>query len=91
MLFGRSPAWLSAVFNDAVTFLVEEFTPLLQWHPQLTYSRLLVYEEAVERVGGCGGIWGFVDGTFRGFCKPSKDDEAQRAAYNGHKRQHGQV
>jgi len=29
MLFRRSLAWLSAVFNDAVTFLVEEFTPLL--------------------------------------------------------------
>ncbi|OBT39823.1 hypothetical protein VE00_10109 [Pseudogymnoascus sp. WSF 3629] len=28
-LFGKSARWLSAVFNDAVTFLVEEFTPLL--------------------------------------------------------------
>ena len=90
-LFGKSAGWLSAVFNDAVTFLVEEFTPLLQWHPQLTYSRLQVYADAVEEVGGYRGIWGFVDGTFRGFCKPSKGDEAQRAVYNGHKRQHGQV
>jgi hypothetical protein len=35
-------------------------------------------------------IWGFVDGTFRAFCKPSASDEAQRAAYSGYKKLHGQ-
>jgi hypothetical protein len=48
------------------------------------------FSTAVEAVGGCPRIWGFVDGTFRGFCRPAGSDEAQRAVYNGHKRQHGQ-
>jgi hypothetical protein len=69
--------------------LYQTFSPLLEWHPQLTYSRLRVFEDAIRDVGGCGRIWGFVDGTFRGFCRPM-GDAAQRAAYNGHKRSHGQ-
>lgn len=61
---------------------------MLFWHPQLTYSRLEEYAEAIEAVGGGRRIWGFVDGTFRGFCRPS-DQERQRAAYSGHSRTHG--
>lgn len=36
-IFGRSPSWLSTVFNDTVVFLASEFGPLLRWHSQLTY------------------------------------------------------
>jgi hypothetical protein len=69
-LFGRSQAWLSTVFNDIVIFLAGRFGPVLWWHPQLTYNRLQVFADAVEREGGAGGVWGFVDGTFRGHCRP---------------------
>ena len=89
-LFGRSPAWLSTIFNDVVGYLVQEFKGLLQWHPQLTYEQMQVYAKAVEAISDCPRIWGFVDGTFRGFSRPGASNEAQRRAYSGHKRQHGQ-
>lgn len=70
-VFGRSEAWLSTVFNDVCTFLAATFGPLLWWHPQLTeYRRLEEFSEGVERVVGVRGLWGFVDGTFRGHCRP---------------------
>lgn len=87
-LFGRSSSWLSTVFNDTVLFLAARFGPLLWWHPQLTYSRLLVFAEAVNNLCGVDGIWGFVDGTFRGHRRP-QDYEAQRSVYSGHKKAHG--
>jgi hypothetical protein len=87
-LFGRSQSWLSTVFNDIVIFLAGRFGPLLWWHLQLTYSRLQVFAEAVEREGGTGGVWGFVDGTFRGHCRP-EGQLAQELVYSGHKRSHG--
>jgi hypothetical protein len=62
----------------------------LQWHPQLTYEQMQVYAKAVEAISDCPWIWGFVDGTFRGFCRLGESNEAQRQAYSGHKRQHGQ-
>jgi hypothetical protein len=40
-VFGRSEAWLSTMFNDAMLFLAARFGPLLWWHHQLTYSRLV--------------------------------------------------
>lgn len=87
-VFGRSEAWLSTVFNDAVLFLAARFGPLLWWHHQLTYSRLVELSAGVEIVCGVSGVWGFVDGTFRGHCRP-EGNVAQRAVYSGHKRQHG--
>jgi hypothetical protein len=84
-LFGRSKSWLSTVFNDVILYLAARFAPVLLWHPQLTYERLKVFADAVERVGGVPGIWGFVDGTFRGYCRPSGNEE-QRRVYSGHKK-----
>jgi hypothetical protein len=55
--------------------LVHEFESLLEWHPYLTYNKLLSFEEAIADSGGCSQIWGFVDGTFQGFCRPAGDSE----------------
>jgi hypothetical protein len=87
-IFRRSQSWLSTVFNDTVVFLAGRFARMLQWHPQLTYTRLEAMATAVEAQGGGPGIWGFVDGTFRGFCRPQGQDN-QRRVYCGHKRAHG--
>ena len=43
---------MSTIFNDIVLFLAARFGPLLWWHPQLTYSRLLVFAKAVEDLCG---------------------------------------
>ena len=87
-LFGRSKAWLSTIFNDVVLFLAAHFGPLLWWHPQLTYSWLAVFSKAVEEMCGVEDVWGFVDGTFRGYCHP-QGQEAQQRVYSGHKKSHG--
>jgi hypothetical protein len=60
---------------------------LLEWHPQLTYTRLEVFANAIEKVGGAKGIWEFVDGTFRGHCCPQGNEE-QWQVYSGHKKLH---
>src|SRR5438045_967529 len=36
--------------------------------------------------GGCQRVWGFMDGTFRGFCRPGGDLQNQRRVYLGHKK-----
>jgi DDE superfamily endonuclease len=88
-LFKRSPSWLSTIFNDTIQFLTLRFANHLRWHPQMTrYSTLKRFADAVQRVGGVEGVYGFVDGTFRGHCRPSGPD-AQRTVYSGHKRAHG--
>src|SRR5438045_5807327 len=77
-LFGRSKSWLSSIFNDVILFLATRFGPILWWHPQLTYIRMLAFSESVYRVGGVEGVWGFVDGTFRGYCHPMGNEEQRR-------------
>jgi len=102
--FGRSPSWCSAVFNDVAVHLWTTFRGLLEWHPLLNYERMALFAEAIsdlleavdgeEATGFVAGegsavFWGFVDGTFRGFCRPT-GYEQQRSAYSGHKKDHGQ-
>ena len=87
-LFGRSKSWLSTVFNDVILYLVARYREVLLWCPLLTYERLQLYEEAIYQVNGVPGVWGFIDGTFRGYCRPT-GNEAQRRVYSGHKKAHG--
>ena len=56
-------------------------------------SDLLESVDGGEAAGFAAGkesavFWGFVDGTFRGFCRPT-GYEQQRSAYSGHKKEHG--
>jgi hypothetical protein len=71
--------------------LQNRLRPFSPWHPSLTYKRLKAFEAGVVRAGGSPRIWGFVDGTFRGFCRPSGGFEEQLAAYSGHKKAYGMV
>ena len=87
--FGRSPSFLSTVFNDTVDYLIGAFGGLLEWHPRLDdYGRLEEFAVAIAQRADLpkAAIWGFVDGTFRPFCRPSQE---QRAYYSGHKKAHG--
>jgi hypothetical protein len=101
---GRSSSWCSAVFNDLATYLFTKFRGILEWHPLLNYERMARFAEAIsdivesrdssEPLGYTAGegsaiVWGFVDGTFRGFCRPT-GYEQQRSAYSGHKKDTGQ-
>jgi hypothetical protein len=85
--FGRSRTWISIIFNDTIAFLAERFRSNIQWHPILTYERIQKYAQALTPyTAGVEAIWGFLDGTFRGFCRP---DQNQQTFYSGHKHEHG--
>jgi len=59
------------------------FTDVSIWRP-----RMDLYARLISNKAKCEGIrvWGFIDGTVRRTCRPSK---FQRLAYSGHKRCHG--
>ncbi len=44
------------------------------------------YVKALNRHHGIDNIWGFIDGTFRPFCRPGSD---QQIMYSGYKKLHG--
>ena len=85
-LFGRSLAWLSSVYTDAIIHLTMRYKPILEWHPTIDYRRIREYGRALNDAGGGGLIWGFIDGTFQGVCRPT---EEQRDYYSGYKKRHG--
>ncbi len=89
LFFGRSAAYLSTVYTDTIEHLCRRYSKMLRWHPILRYQRLRQYSRAIGRAGewrGRGTIWGFVDGTFRGTCRPEQE---QQAVYSGYKKHHG--
>jgi hypothetical protein len=68
--FGRCRGYLGTVSTNTNVILDIEHRRLLEWHPQLHLERIKEYAECKSK-RGCGvGIWGFVDGTFRGFNRP---------------------
>ena len=102
--FNCSPSWCSLVFNDVAVHLWTTFRGILEWHPLLNYEKMAHYAEAIsdliESRDGCeppgfvtgegsAVFWGFVDGTFWGFCRPT-GYEQQRSTYSGHKKDNGQ-
>ena len=54
--------------------------------PWLSSQNLQSFADAIHNRGAAlNNCWGFVDGTVRPICRPSRN---QRVAYNGHKRVH---
>ena len=85
-VFGRSVAWLSVVFTDTVLFLTARYKTIIEWHPLINHRRIRHYARALRPFGGSGILFGFIDGTFLGVCRPSID---QRKYYSGYKKRHG--
>lgn len=85
-LFGKSRTWQSVIFNDVVTHLITRYEEKLHWDTQrLTYQQLQSYAEYVGAHGRGASIWGFVDGTLKMICRPSR---GQRSWYSGYKKHH---
>jgi hypothetical protein len=84
--FGRCQGWQSVIFNDTLRWICERYRHLLEWHPSVDLARIRQFAEVIEKFGGGGKIWGFIDGTFRGFCRPTL---RQKLYYTGHKKRHG--
>lgn len=75
------------VFLDTTEHLSRRYDEQIRWHPMLrSYTKLRRYAEAVKDAGAEGYIWGFIDGHFMGFRRPTVD---QRTYYSGHYKAHG--
>ncbi|PWW75943.1 hypothetical protein C7212DRAFT_193732, partial [Tuber magnatum] len=77
-VFGTFRARLSTIFNNTVIWLLQRYSKTLEWDEN-RLSRAKLIEHAV-------GIWGFVDGTMRPFCRPSY---TQQSFYSGFKKAYG--
>lgn len=84
--FGRSYGWISTIFNDVLQHLYRRYNAIIDWHPSLTHERCSQYAGIFEADGGIPGCWGCIDGTFRAFCRPIRN---QRIFYSGYKKKHG--
>lgn len=92
--FSASEGWCSEICKE-----VEEHLFGFSWHltHEMDEARIRpmvpLFAEAVRRKGApMPGIVGFLDGTFRHFCRPSVDGYngiAQQMQYSGHKHEHG--
>jgi DDE superfamily endonuclease len=84
----RSPSFISKVFNQTLQYLDRRYRSLIEWHPLITYERIEYWSKCLREAHGAEGIWGFIDGTFTGFCRAS-DNSEQRRDYSGYKKGHG--
>ncbi|OWY97709.1 hypothetical protein PHMEG_00031699 [Phytophthora megakarya] len=84
---GRAPSTLCHAFYFVVEHIEENFSDLLYFDDDRIVRNLDRYCHAIasKNPGGVDGVWGFIDGTVRPVCRPSK---GQEALYNGHKRVH---
>jgi hypothetical protein len=85
--FGLHIEVMSELFGFMVNHVVGRFGHLLDnlalWEPQLpAFAALIANKGAPASLR----VFGFIDGTLRGICRPSR---GQRAQYSGHKRRHG--
>jgi hypothetical protein len=73
-------AWMIKRVNNLYGHLLNN---LNMWQPQIPYFAKLISDKGAPNALH---IFGFLDGTLRGICRPKR---GQRAQYSGHKRRHG--
>ena len=76
------------IFNLVIDDIFDRFSHLLSDlnQPWLFIENLQSFADAISNKGAAlDNCWGFVDGTVRPICRPTRN---QRAVYNGHKRVH---
>ncbi|XP_066920034.1 uncharacterized protein [Clytia hemisphaerica] len=86
--FGRPVPQLSIISNKTMDIIYNNWSHLLTSFNQnwLSPANLQRYADAVHEAGGpLTTCWGFIDGTVRPICKPTRN---QRTVYNGHKKIH---
>lgn len=85
-VFGRSSPELSEIFLEVQEFVYSKWCRLLDFKPQHFQHWLPNLAEVVERKGSpFDNLVGFIDGTGRPICRPSRQ---QKAFYSGHHRRH---
>ena len=86
--FARPVPQLSMITNMVIDDIYERYGNLLLSldQPWLSRGNLKSFADAIHAKGAAlTNCWGFVDGTVRPICRPSRN---QRIVYNGHKRVH---
>lgn len=85
--FNMRKSKLSAIIDTFTNALYETALPYLN-NPAIFERRWGILAEMVRQKSNNAvtGVWGFIDGTLRETCRPSR---FQRLAYSGHKRYHG--
>ncbi|KAF0732692.1 hypothetical protein AaE_009216 [Aphanomyces astaci] len=87
-MFGRSCSGMSNIFLHLVDLIYDRYQHILFLDLNRIASRLDEFCSAILNRGAeIVNVWGFIDGTMRGCCRPSGGSE-QRTMYNGHKRKH---
>ncbi|XP_075535024.1 uncharacterized protein LOC142570536 [Dermacentor variabilis] len=88
-LFGRHYSVISSATNAVLAHIESTFGHLLRDmnnHFWLDLAQLEAFSQAVNSKGApLRNCWGFIDGTARAICRPSKD---QKVFFSGHKRFH---
>ncbi|XP_075539944.1 uncharacterized protein LOC142574822 [Dermacentor variabilis] len=88
-LFGRHNSVISSATNAVLAHIESTFGHLLRNmnnHFWLCLAQLETFSQAVNSKGApLRNCWGFIDGTARTICRPSKD---QKVFFSGHKRFH---
>lgn len=82
--FGRSPTWLKIIYADTIQHLMHRYRKILTWHFTLNHAKVHYFARVLRKYGDCGVIWGFVDGTFRRFCRSKYGQEFDYSGYKGH-------
>lgn len=92
--FGRSVGYLSEMVEAVRSHLHQIAQRLVLHFDHLRIIPWIPIFAAAFEAKGCPlpQMWALLDGTFRDFCRPSKDGYAglaQRVQYNGSKKKHG--
>ncbi|DBA04239.1 TPA: hypothetical protein N0F65_009474 [Lagenidium giganteum] len=86
--YKRSESGMSNMFNYLLALISRRIAPSLAMGLGRVGQRVGAYSDAVMAKGALvSNVWGFVDGTVRGVCRPG-DGTAQRSIYKGHMRKH---
>ena len=89
VIFGRSPSWISRVFNGVLLHIWE------RWGARIEFDAQLMNRERIEKYCAAiaeslesknEGIFGFIDGTDVPVARPMFED--QQLFYSGHKKHH---
>lgn len=86
--FGKrySPPKLSKIINYMFKYLYNRYLKLLFFDINRVVPKLATFASAISRRGSpLPNVWGFLDGTCREICRPSR---LQRLVFSGHKRRH---
>lgn len=86
-VFGRHISACSRIILTTIEWIVTRWSELLTWDPhRLTCEKLTQFAAACgSRPHTSDRVFGFIDGTVRRICRPTRNQETM---YNGHKGYH---